>query len=95
MYSPRERIFGLTDLALAVITPAELSAKLSEQNILIRYTPNPCAHLRRYGINDTEAAIDHLAETVDTIRKGLYRVTSPPHPPPRRWEWLTHSAHIG
>jgi L-cysteine/cystine lyase len=71
MYSPRDRMAGLTHFALAGITPAELSAKLTEQNILIRYTPNPSANRVATGFYNTEEEIDRLAEAVDTIRKGL------------------------
>lgn len=71
MYSPRERMGGLTHFALAGITPPDLSAKLTEQNILIRYTPSPSANRVATGFYNTEEEIDRLAEAVDTIRKGL------------------------
>lgn len=71
MVSPRERMAGLTHFVLAGITPADLSAKLAEQNILIRYTPNPSANRVATGFYNTEDEIDRLAEAVDTIRKGL------------------------
>ena len=71
MYSPRERMGGLTHFALPGITPADLTAKLVERDILIRYTPNPSANRVATGFYNTEEEIDRLAEAVDEIRKGL------------------------
>jgi L-cysteine/cystine lyase len=71
MYTPRERMAGLTHFTLAGITPPDLAAKLAEQGIVIRYTPNPHANRVATGFYNTEEEIDRLAEAVDTIRTGL------------------------
>jgi len=71
MFSPRERKAGLTHFTLAGIAPAELTAKLTEQAISIRHTPNPSANRVSTGFYNTEEEVDRLAAAIGVIAKTL------------------------
>ncbi len=71
MFSPRERKAGLTHFALAGIAPAELTAKLTEQGILIRHTPHPSANRVSTSFYNTEEEVDRLAAAIAMIAKTL------------------------
>ena len=67
MVSPREGKAGLTHFALAGMPPADLTARLAEQRIMIRHTPYPSANRVSTGFYNTEEEIDRLAAAVAAI----------------------------
>lgn len=71
MISPREGKAGLTHFALAGIAPADLTAKLAEQGIMIRHTPYPVANRVATGFYNTEEEIDRLATAITVIAATL------------------------
>ena len=70
MYLPKHAIAGLVHFTLAGIAPADLSAKLAAQDILIRHTPDPQLNRVSTGFYNNEADIDRLAASIAAIRAG-------------------------
>lgn len=68
MYSPSDVRAGLTHFTVEGITPPDLTAKLAEQGILIRYTPYPSANRLSTGFYNTEDEVDRLAEAIRAIQ---------------------------
>lgn len=68
MHSPQDQRGGLTHFSLAGITPPDLTAKLAEQGIMIRYTPSPSANRVSTGFYNTEEEIDRLAAAIAAIQ---------------------------
>ncbi|HEX5506205.1 MAG TPA: aminotransferase class V-fold PLP-dependent enzyme [Thermomicrobiales bacterium] len=71
MHTPPDRMAGLVHFALDGIAPSDLSAKLNERGISIRYTPYPSANRVSTGFYNTEEEVDRLAEQVKAIRRSL------------------------
>lgn len=71
MVSPRDPRTGLTHFSLAGIAPADLTARLAEQRIVIRHTPHPNANRVSTGFYNTEDEIDQLAEAIAVIAKNI------------------------
>jgi L-cysteine/cystine lyase len=70
MYSPDDVRAGLTHFTVEGITPPDLTAKLVEQGILIRYTPYPSANRVSTGFYNTEDEVDRLAEAIEVVRRA-------------------------
>jgi L-cysteine/cystine lyase len=68
MYSPNDVRAGLTHFTVEGITPPDLTAKLAEQGILIRYTPYPSANRVSTSFYNTEDEVDRLAEAIEAVR---------------------------
>lgn len=71
MYSPQDVRSGLTHFTVEGITPPDLTAKLVEKGILIRYTPYPSANRLSTGFYNTEEEVDRLAEAIESIKMSL------------------------
>lgn len=54
LYMPREEIAGLVHFSVDGIAPADVTAKLYEQNILIRHVPEPALNRLATGFYNTE-----------------------------------------
>jgi L-cysteine/cystine lyase len=68
MYMPRDQIAGLLHFTVDGIAPADLTAQLYEQNILIRHVPEPLLNRAATGFYNDEQDIERLA---DGIQKAL------------------------
>lgn len=68
LYLLEDSIVGLIHFTVAGVAPADLTARLSEQGILIRHTPEPQLNRVATGFYNTEAEIDRLAECIAAIR---------------------------
>ncbi len=71
LYSPRERMAGLVHFGLDGIAPPDLTLRLAEQGVAIRYTPYPHVNRVATGFYNTEEEIDRLAEAVAELRDSL------------------------
>lgn len=71
MYSPQDRMAGLIHFTLDGITPPDLTTKLYEAGLVVRYTPYPHVNRVATGFYNTEEEIDRLAEAVATVRRSL------------------------
>ncbi len=69
LYLPRAHIAGLLHFTVNGIAPADLTAKLYEQNILIRHVPEPALNRVSTGFYNTEAEIEHLANAIRALMK--------------------------
>lgn len=69
LYMPRDQIAGLVHFTVNGIAPAELTAKLFEQNILIRHTPEPALNRVATGFYNTEQDITQLVNGIQAILK--------------------------
>lgn len=69
MLSPRDHMAGLIHFVVEGMAPADVTAALGAQNILIRHTPYPSANRVATGFYTTEEEIDRLAEAVAQIRQ--------------------------
>ena len=69
MYMPRDQIAGLIHFTVDGIAPADLTAKLFEQNILIRHTPEPTMNRVATGFYNTEQDIAQLVNGIQTHLK--------------------------
>ncbi len=70
MHTPADRMAGLVHFTVAGITPPDLTARLAEHGILIRYVPNPHANRVATGFYNTEEEIDRLAEKIEEVKPG-------------------------
>ena len=70
MHSPQEVRGGLTHFSLEGFTPPDLTAKLAERDILIRYTPYPSANRVSTSFYNTEEEVDRLAEAIEAIQRA-------------------------
>ena len=71
MHSPREPLAGLIAFTLAGVAPPDLTTKLHERGVVIRYTPYPHVNRVAPGFYNTEEEIDRLAAALVEIRVGL------------------------
>jgi L-cysteine/cystine lyase len=69
LYMPRDQIAGLLHFTVDGIAPADLTAKLYAQNILIRHTPEPALNRVATGFYNTEEDITQLVNGIQTILK--------------------------
>jgi L-cysteine/cystine lyase len=70
MLTPPDRMAGLIHFKAEGIAPADLTAKLSEMDIMIRHTPYPEANRVATGFYNTEAEVDRLVEAIQRIREA-------------------------
>jgi L-cysteine/cystine lyase len=68
LYMPRDQIAGLIHFTVDGIAPADLTAQLYEQNILIRHVPEPLLNRVATGFYNDE---QDIARLVDGIQKML------------------------
>lgn len=68
MHTPRERMAGLVHFTLDDVAPADLTARLSERGILIRYVGYPLANRVATGFYNTEEEIDRLVAAIREVR---------------------------
>jgi L-cysteine/cystine lyase len=68
LYLPDHAIAGLIHFAVAGVAPADLTARLGEQGIIIRHTPEPQLNRVATGFYNTEEEIDRLAHAIAEIR---------------------------
>ena len=71
MYTPKDKMAGLVHSTLSGITPPDLTTRLYELGIMIRYVPNPHANRVATGFYNTEDEIDRLAEKIEEVRRSL------------------------
>ncbi len=71
MHTPRDAMAGLVSFTLDGITPPDLTARLYERGVIIRYTPYPHVNRVATGFYNTEAEIDRLAEQIQEVRASL------------------------
>lgn len=67
LYLPRDQIAGLLHFTVDGIAPADLTAKLFEENILIRHTPEPALNRIATGFYNTEEEIERLVNGIQTL----------------------------
>lgn len=67
MYLPKHAIAGLVHFTAAGVAPADLTAKLAAEDILIRHTPDPQLNRVSTGFYNNEADIDRLAASIARI----------------------------
>jgi L-cysteine/cystine lyase len=68
LYLPEEAVTGLIHFTVAGVQPADLTARLGEQGIIIRHTPEPQLNRVATGFYNTEEDIDRLAQAIAAIR---------------------------
>ena len=68
LYLPRAQIAGLIHFTVDGIAPADLTAKLFEQNILIRHTPEPALNRVSTGFYNTAAEIAQLSAAIRSLQ---------------------------
>jgi L-cysteine/cystine lyase len=68
LYLPAEAVVGLIHFTVAGVEPADLTARLGEQGIIIRHTPEPQLNRVATGFYNTEEDIDRLAQAIVAIR---------------------------
>lgn len=68
MYLPKDAVAGLVHFRLNDIAPADLTARLAEQGVLIRHTPDPQLNRVSTGFYNTEAEIDRLVQAINEVR---------------------------
>ncbi len=69
LYMPRDQIAGLIHFTVDGIPPADLTAKLYTQNILIRHTPEPALNRVATGFYNTEQDIAQLVSGIQQLLK--------------------------
>lgn len=69
MYLPRDQIAGLVHFTVDGIAPAELTAKLSEQDIIIRHVPEPPLNRAATGFYNDEHDIERLVNGIQALVK--------------------------
>lgn len=69
LYMPRDQISGLLHFTVDGVSPADLTAKLFEQNILIRHVPEPMLNRIATGFYNTEQDIALLVNGIRTVLK--------------------------
>lgn len=68
LYLPRAKIAGLIHFTVEGIAPADLTAKLYEQNIMIRHVPEPTMNRLAVGFYNTEQDIARLVSGIESCR---------------------------
>jgi L-cysteine/cystine lyase len=68
LYLPEEATAGLVHFTVAGVEPADLTARLGEQGIIIRHTPEPQLNRVATGFYNTEEDIDRLTQAIVAIR---------------------------
>jgi len=68
LYMPADEIVGLVHFTVDGIPPADLTAQLYEQNILIRHVPEPSLNRAATGFFNTEGDIDCLVRAIQALR---------------------------
>lgn len=68
LYLPREKIAGLLHFTVDGIAPADLTAKLYEQNIMIRHVPEPVMNRVAVGFYNTEQDIMQLVSAIESLQ---------------------------
>ena len=68
LYLPREQVAGLVHFTVDGIAPADLTARLFEQNILIRHTPDPVLNRIATGFYNNEDDIQQLVSAIQALR---------------------------
>ena len=68
LYQPGRAVSGLIHFTLDGIAPADLTARLAEEGILIRHTPEPQLNRVATGFYNNEEDIDRLAQGIREIR---------------------------
>jgi L-cysteine/cystine lyase len=68
LYLPEEAVAGLIHFRVAGVAPADLTARLGEQGISIRHTPEPELNRVATGFYNTEEEIDRLAQAITAVR---------------------------
>jgi L-cysteine/cystine lyase len=71
MYMPKDAIAGLVHFTAKGVVPADLTAKLAAEGILIRHTPEPQLNRVATGFYNNEADVDRLAASIARIRAEL------------------------
>jgi L-cysteine/cystine lyase len=71
LYLPEEAVTGLIHFTVAGVEPADLTARLGEQGIIIRHTPEPQLNRVATGFYNTEEDIDRLAQAIVAIRDAV------------------------
>lgn len=70
MYLPKDAVAGLVHFRLNDIAPADLTARLAEQGVLIRHTPEPQLNRVSTGFYNTEEEIERLVNAIDDVREA-------------------------
>ena len=68
LYMPREEIAGLVHFTVDGIAPADVTAKLYEQNIIIRHVPEPALNRIATGFFNTEEDIARLVHALQALQ---------------------------
>jgi L-cysteine/cystine lyase len=68
LYLPAAEISGLIHFRVAGVEPADLTARLGEQGIIIRHTPEPELNRVATGFYNTEEDIDRLAQAIVEVQ---------------------------
>ena len=68
LYLPEHAVVGLIHFRVAGVEPADLTARLGEQGLIIRHTPEPQLNRVATGFYNTEEEIDRLAQAITAIR---------------------------
>jgi L-cysteine/cystine lyase len=68
LYLPAAEISGLIHFRVAGVEPADLTARLGEQGIIIRHTPEPLLNRVATGFYNTEEDIDRLAQAIVEVQ---------------------------
>jgi selenocysteine lyase/cysteine desulfurase len=67
LYLPREEIAGLVHFSMDTIEPSDVTARLYEQDILIRHVPEPVLNRVATGFYNNEEDIDRLVAALDKM----------------------------
>lgn len=70
-YMPRDQIAGLIHFTVNGIAPADLTAKLYEQDILIRHVPEPLMNRAATGFFNTEEDVQKFVQGIQKIIETL------------------------
>lgn len=73
MHTPRDRMAGLVHFTLPDLAPPDLTERLAERGILIRYVGYPLANRVSTGFYNTEEEIDRLVAAIREIREQRSR----------------------
>lgn len=69
LYLAREQVVGLIHFTAAGISPAELTAQLYAQDILIRHVPDPALNRIATGFFNTEDDVERLVSGIQSLLK--------------------------
>jgi L-cysteine/cystine lyase len=68
LYLPRDRVAGLIHFKVDGVAPADVTAQLYEQDIIIRHTPDPELNRAATGFYNSEQDIDRLCRAIRALR---------------------------